>query len=119
MSAVARSLFGVTGGYRKCRSVGFRQRKRRILESGPEGMKALPPGRNKSRPVNYPSKNGAIGLLHFSAAVNYFLMRMTEFHPPVTLLESLISSLISSMLEITTGVRVDLAFLPAAADRIQ
>ncbi len=31
----------------------------------------------------------------------------------------LISSLISSMLEITTGVRVDWLSLPAAADRIQ
>ncbi|GHK89849.1 pyridoxine/pyridoxal/pyridoxamine kinase [Escherichia coli] len=53
----------------------------------------------------------------FHCGKNY-LMRITGVSPTVTLPDSLISSLISSMLEITTGVRVDLA-LPAAADRIQ
>ncbi|SUG04526.1 putative cytoplasmic protein [Salmonella enterica subsp. enterica serovar Pullorum] len=47
-------------------------------------------------------------ILH--CAKNYFLMRITGVSPTVTLPDSLISSLISSMLEITTGVRVDLAF---------
>lgn len=46
----------------------------------------------------------------FHCGKNYFLMRITGVSPTVTLPDSLISSLISSMLEITTGVRVDLAF---------
>lgn len=45
----------------------------------------------------------------FHCGKNY-LMRITGVSPTVTLPDSLISSLISSMLEITTGVRVDLAF---------
>lgn len=46
----------------------------------------------------------------FLCGKNYFLMRITGVSPTVTLPDSLISSLISSMLEITTGVRVDFAF---------
>ncbi len=46
----------------------------------------------------------------FHCGKNYFLMRITGVSPTVTLPDSLSSSLISSMLEITTGVRVDLAF---------
>lgn len=46
----------------------------------------------------------------FLCSKHYFLMRITGVSPTVTLPDSLISSLISSMLEITTGVRVDLAF---------
>ncbi len=45
----------------------------------------------------------------------YFLMRIIGVSPTVTLPESLISSLISSMLEITTGVNVDLAFSSSRA----
>ena len=59
-------------------------------------------------------KNGAEGAV-FLLIRDYFLMRMIGVSPTVTLPDSLISSLISSMLEITTGVRVDLAFLPAEA----
>ena len=41
---------------------------------------------------------------------DYLVTRRTGVSPTVTAPESLFSSLISSMLEITTGVRVDFAF---------
>lgn len=48
-------------------------------------------------------------------AGHYFLMRITGVSPTVTAPVILINSLISSMLEMTTGVRVDLAFASRTA----
>ncbi len=145
---VARAMFGITGGY-QC-ELQVSDSERRMLESGPEGMKILmrekcfrpgdlavvtrglalkcsqpcrPDKRSAIRQCATPSPDGGASALFglqakkmapkgaiLHCGKNYFLMRITGVSPTVTLPDSLISSLISSMLEITTGVRVDLAF---------
>lgn len=104
-ACVARSLFGLAGGY-QCELL-VADSERRILESTPEGLRVL------SREVLSTGNLRGIKKWRLSAPFlcsKHYLMRITGVSPTVTLPDSLISSLISSMLEITTGVRVDLAF---------
>ena len=106
-ACVARSLFGLAGGY-QCELL-VADSERRILGEHPGGIARLVPREVLSTGNLRGIKKWRLSA-PFLCSKHYFLMRITGVSPTVTLPDSLISSLISSMLEITTGVRVDLAF---------
>ncbi len=86
---------------------------RRILRA-PGGIARLVPREVLSTGNLRGIKMAPFGAIFMQQAL--LLMRITGVSPTVTLPDSLISSLISSMLEITTGVRVDLAFSSSSGE---